>query len=200
MGSSGQSTLLQVQTLFAGAAAVIVESASILTEFSDPPVDPGNIQRRLRILETDSAVIARRIQDLLDADQADTSRHSELSRLSYMLDLVIDHLGVVADIARMHDLIAVPDELVDLITILLGCAQLTAVYIAALRGRHRELHCATMRYRAEDGLRIGEEFLLHRPARAYTRSALLEICGALNRAAHSFHQVADALHTMDTLA
>ncbi|MGY1942993.1 hypothetical protein [Nocardia asiatica] len=158
--------------------------AVVLAEFGAPPADPFSIRHRL----ADLTPLGAPIRPL----------PGRLRHLGVLLRCCIDQMAITAEIAQMHDLIGLADELVELVDIISDSATHTAEGIAAVDdSRQRQVHAAAVRLRTR-----GAEATVHRLLARWSAETGIDVGqrefgNGLLHVIRSFERVADALTAID---
>ncbi|MFE7743569.1 hypothetical protein [Nocardia sp. NPDC057455] len=160
--------------------------AIVLAEFGAPPADPFSIRHRL----ADLTPLGAPIRPL----------PGHLHKLGILLRCCIDHMAIAAEIAQIHDLIGLADELVELVDIIDDSAVFTAEGIVAVAdSAQRHAHAAAVRLRTR-----GADATLHRLLARWSAETGIdfgqrEFANGLMHIIRSFERVADELASIDRL-
>ncbi|MEU2102772.1 hypothetical protein ACWEQA_04930 [Nocardia sp. NPDC004085] len=161
--------------------------AIVLAEFRTPPVDPFSIRHRLAGLIPPGAPVGP------------LPRH--LRRLAVLLRCCIDHMAIAAEIAQIHDLIGLADELVELVDIIGDSAAHTAEGIAAVHdAAQRHAHAAAVKSHTSGADATVHRLLARWSAETGIDFAQREFGNGLLHVIRSLERVADALASIDRAA
>ncbi|NKY31061.1 hypothetical protein [Nocardia gamkensis] len=158
--------------------------AIILAEFGAPPADPFSIRHRLADLTP------------LGAPVHPLPRH--LHRLGILLRCCIDHMAITAEIAQIHDLIGLADELVELVDIISDSAVYTAEGVVAVAdSAQRHAHAAAVRLRTRGADATVHRLLARWSAESGIDFGQREFADGLLHVIRSFERVADELASIE---
>ncbi|MGY1898854.1 hypothetical protein [Nocardia gipuzkoensis] len=158
--------------------------AIVLAEFGAPPADPFSIRHRL----ADLTPLGTPVRPL----------PGHLRHLGVLLRCCIDHMAITAEIAQIHDLIGLADELVELVDIISDSAAHTAEGIVAVDDSiQRQAHAAAVRLRTRGAEATVHRLLARWSAETGIDFAQREFANGLLHVIRSFERVADALTSID---
>ncbi|WP_416566192.1 hypothetical protein [Nocardia testacea] len=190
----------EVRRQFVCLTAHIVSGSEILAEFTDPPADPGNIYSRLAEVGRAGAANALDLRTFLEASGMELPQRAEACCLSFLLEFTVEHIEISAHLAAIHDVIALPDELLIAVEALQGCAGAALRFIAGpgsdTRQDHNSIALAAMtRFAVEASTGPFHSVTEHREMDVATR----EVGDAIGHAARCLGHAAKLLPVINAL-
>ncbi|MEV0360657.1 hypothetical protein AB0H71_31835 [Nocardia sp. NPDC050697] len=173
---------------FAELVAAVVDSATALTGLGGPGARVGDIVAQSTALESRCATIVYRVHSTLPADRPAIER-AKLRELSILLGTVVRESADVAAMAGDRGDHPLPEDLVDLIGGLLGCAHLTAISVLDADS----IHLLAIRQGAYTALDRYARYVSRRPGPEVSSPVLQDISVLLVGIARTYDRIADTL-------
>ncbi|MGW0178700.1 hypothetical protein [Nocardia sp. NPDC003345] len=194
-----RTSMRRLRRQFAGLTAHTVDGAAILAEFGNPPADPRNIRERLRAASRAGARDARALRAIAASEGEELPRRADLYRLAYLLEFTVEHMEVTGEFAAVHDIIALPDELLIAVEAIQDCTHAAHRFVGTTLGDRRARDRIAVAGPAEFAASTSTG-PFHNTTGAAEYDLVIEGLGeGIGHIAHCLAQVAKLLPAVDTL-